>query len=94
MKHKYLKDVTSLSINIDMCTGCGMCETVCPHGVFEIANNKVATVDKDLCMECGSCAINCPANALTVTPGVGCVAAFIAGWIKGTAPVCGCVDDI
>jgi len=94
MKHKYLKDVVSLSINIDMCVGCGLCETVCPHGVYGIANKKAVMMDKNSCMECGACALNCPTKALAVEPGVGCAAAFIKGWVKGTAPMCDCVSDL
>ena len=33
---------------------------------------KVKIVDLDSCMECGACALNCSAEAITVTPGVGC----------------------
>nr|MDA8132475.1 4Fe-4S binding protein [Elusimicrobiota bacterium] len=44
----------------------------------------------DLCMECGACAGNCPVEALSLKKGVGCAAAVITGFIKGTEPVCGC----
>ena len=34
---RYLENVTTLKLDEDACIGCGMCEVVCPHTVFEIA---------------------------------------------------------
>jgi len=90
MKHRYLNDVTTLALDVDKCIGCGRCLEVCPHGVFEIADNKALIVDRDACMECGACALNCPANALEVNAGVGCAAAIIMGWFTGEEPSCDC----
>ena len=90
MKHSYLKNVVTLSLDNDRCVGCKMCEVVCPHGVFEMAESKAIIAEKDSCMECGACALNCPTKALAVNPGVGCAAAFIAGWFSGKEPSCGC----
>ena len=88
-KHYYLKDVVTLRLDNDKCTGCGMCTVVCPHAVFEIRNKKAVIIDRDACMECGACAQNCPFAAVTVNAGVGCAAAVIQGAISGTAPTCG-----
>lgn len=88
MKHKYLKNVTTLRLSAEKCIGCGRCLEVCPHGVFRVDERKARIIDKDLCMECGACAINCPANAITVDSGVGCAAAVIIGWLTGSEPSC------
>lgn len=80
---RYLYDVSTLSLDGKACTGCGMCETVCPHGVFMLKNKKADIVDKNGCMECGACAKNCPAGAIGVTPGVGCAAYIVQTWIMG-----------
>ena len=93
MKHRYLKNVTTLSMAAERCIGCGKCTEVCPHGVFEMEGRKARIAEKDLCMECGACALNCPANALEVQAGVGCAAAIIYGWFSGQEPTCGCSDD-
>ena len=93
MKHRYLKDVSTLAFDDAKCVGCGRCTEVCPHGVFEIADGKAQIVDKDSCMECGACALNCPASALEVNAGVGCAAAIIMSWFTGKEPVCGCSED-
>ena len=93
MKHKYLKNVTTLQFDAEKCIGCGRCTEVCPHGVFDMADRKARIVDKDSCMECGACALNCPGNALEVHAGVGCAAAIIMGWFTGKEPACGCSGD-
>ena len=81
MNLKYLENVTTLAYNSEKCTGCGRCAEVCPHGVFDISDNKARIVDKDLCMECGACVMNCPA------------AAIIQSWFTGKEPACGCGGD-
>lgn len=90
MKHRYLKNVTTLKMNIDKCTGCGKCIEVCPHLVFKIFDGKAQIIDKDRCMECGACAKNCPFDVLEVKPGVGCAYAVIMGWLLGSEPTCDC----
>jgi len=90
MRHRYLKDVTTLSLNAEKCVGCGLCAVVCPHGVFTVDERKAQIAEKDFCIECGACALNCPTKALEVSPGVGCAAAIIAGWVTGGEPNCDC----
>jgi len=90
MRNKYLKNVSTLTFDIDKCTGCGRCMEVCPHRVFDLINGKAMIIDKDSCMECGACANNCAFNALEVKSGVGCAYAIIKGWLTGTEPSCDC----
>jgi NAD-dependent dihydropyrimidine dehydrogenase PreA subunit len=71
MKHKYIRNVTTLKLDSDKCTGCGMCKNVCPHSVFEIRDKKAVILDVDSCMECGACVKNCGFKALSVKKGVG-----------------------
>ncbi len=87
---KYLKNITTLQIFPEKCTGCGMCVEVCPHSVFKLENKKVSILDKDRCMECGACEKNCDYGAVSVNAGVGCAAAVINGMIRGTEPNCDC----
>ncbi|MGD9566899.1 MAG: mercury methylation ferredoxin HgcB [Sedimentibacter sp.] len=93
MKHKYLKNVVTLKLDADRCTGCGRCIEVCPHNVFELKDKKAMMINRDFCIECGACVKNCPFHAVEVNPGVGCAAAIIKGWLTGTEPTCGCSDD-
>ena len=55
-----------------------------------MVNKKAEIIDKNRCMECGACENNCVTKALTVKQGVGCAAAVIGGFLKGTEPNCDC----
>lgn len=87
---QYLKNVTTLKLNNDLCTGCGMCVIVCPHSVFVMNKGKACIVDIDDCMECGACVLNCRFEAVWVKSGVGCASGIINGILNGTEPTCDC----
>ncbi|MFA5516358.1 MAG: mercury methylation ferredoxin HgcB [Desulfuromonadales bacterium] len=89
-KFRHLKGVTTLELAREKCIGCRLCETVCPHGVFVVAEGKAAMADRDACMECGACAGNCPTAAISVKAGVGCASAIIHSWLTGEEPSCDC----
>lgn len=89
MKHKYLKNVVTLKLDGEKCTGCGMCVKVCPHNVFTMKESKAFLNDRDSCMECGACAMNCPFSAVQVNAGVGCAYAMIRGKMSGDGD-CSC----
>lgn len=49
------------SFNQSDCTGCGICEKVCPSDVIEIQNGyPFFKIEK--CIACGHCGVYCPAN--------------------------------
>jgi len=93
MKHKYLKNVSTLHMTQEECIGCRICTDVCPRNVIQIENNKALIADKNSCIECGACAMNCPVSAIDVEAGVGCAYAVIMGWLSGKEPSCGCGAD-
>jgi len=86
---KYLSEVVSLKLDVGECIGCGLCEVVCPHGVFSVRDGKAVVCDRDLCMECGACAKNCPVEAIAVNTGVGCATGLINGMLGGGGACCG-----
>lgn len=86
----YLKDVVTLQMDAQKCTGCGMCLEVCPHNVFKMNGKSVEIIHRDACMECGACSRNCPAGALFVQSGVGCAAAVINGLLGRNGGACCC----
>lgn len=88
MKFKYIKNVVTLKLNKEKCIGCRLCETVCPHRVFKIENNKAYIFDIEKCMECGACKTNCPVRAIDVDSGVGCASAIINDIFKRKSKCC------
>jgi ferredoxin len=87
---KYLKNVSTVLIDRDKCTGCGQCVEVCPRSIFEIRGRKAEILDRDACIECGACQRNCAFDALSVSSGVGCAQALFNAMIRGGEPVCDC----
>ncbi|MCK9391333.1 MAG: 4Fe-4S binding protein [Syntrophales bacterium] len=89
----YLKDVVTLRVDTDKCTGCALCLEVCPHGVLVIDEKRVRIGNRDACMECGACSRNCPVGAVSVEAGVGCAAAVINGMLNWQGTACCCSVD-
>jgi len=90
---KYLKNVVSLELNADKCTGCSRCTEVCPRRVLVMQNHKAVINNRDQCIECGACSRNCAFNAISVKSGVGCAQAFFNAMFTGGEAVCGCGGD-
>jgi len=80
--YRYLKNVSTLVLETERCTGCGRCVEVCPHGVFSVTRGQACIADHDACMECGACARNCPEGAIDVDAGVGCATGLINEWLR------------
>jgi NAD-dependent dihydropyrimidine dehydrogenase PreA subunit/nitroreductase len=53
-------------VNLETCTGDGICAEVCPEDVLEIVDEKAATVESraDSCILCGQCVSVCPTESL------------------------------
>ena len=79
---RYLAEDLTLDVNSETCVGCGICLTVCPHGVYQIQDRKAVMVTRDACMECGACALNCPVRAISVVADVGCTSGMINRWLS------------
>lgn len=52
-----------VAIDVECCTGCGLCVPVCPHEMLEVSEGRVHAVSDD-CMGCGHCEAACPAGAI------------------------------
>jgi ferredoxin len=92
-QHRYIEGLATLKLDETLCSGCGVCREVCPHGVFGHESGPARLMDPGACMECGACALNCREGAISVSPGVGCAQAIIHGWLTGGPPSCGCGGD-
>jgi len=53
-----------LKIDIERCTGCKICEKICPFGAIAVVD-AVAQVQAH-CTLCGACVARCPAEALSI----------------------------
>lgn len=54
-----------IEIDIDICTGCGLCVTVCPTGTISLIEGK-ATASEVESISCGHCEAVCPLEAIRV----------------------------
>jgi ferredoxin len=56
-------------VDSDLCTGCGICEDICPD-VFEVADDGLShVIDPNACEDAGCCeeaADECPEGAITI----------------------------
>jgi ferredoxin len=55
-----------ISIDPDLCIGCGRCINSCPTGALEMEDDKAKLKDEKLCDGFGSCIAVCPSNALYI----------------------------
>ncbi len=88
----YLKNVSTLKLDEEKCTGCGACLEVCPHEVLVMNSKRVHIRNRDACMECGACSRNCPFEAVSVQAGVGCAAAVLNSFLDRKGGECCSID--
>jgi ferredoxin len=55
-----------ISINQDLCNGCGLCIPNCPEGAMKVIDGKVRLLSDLFCDGLGTCVGHCPEGALTV----------------------------
>lgn len=51
-------------VDLEKCTGCGVCVDACPLEAIKVENDKAQISDD--CTECGTCVEECPNDAITV----------------------------
>ena len=56
---------TVAKVNVNLCTGCGMCVHVCPYDALSLKDGKVE-VNEVLCEGCGTCSATCLRAAIEV----------------------------
>lgn len=56
------------SVDEEVCSGCGLCEKMCPYGALALDGlERVMTVNRALCKGCGACAGICPSGAISLS---------------------------
>jgi len=54
-----------VTVDQDLCTGCGECANACPAQIFKVEDGK-AVVSDDECLGCQGCVSVCPVSAIKV----------------------------
>jgi ferredoxin len=53
--------------NVERCTHCGACVTVCPTGAFRVdPKTRLVIFESEKCIACGLCIPACPPHAMEV----------------------------
>lgn len=76
LERKLLEKHYSLTLNKEVCNGCGVCAEVCPKEAINqtpariekgtIVQKPLINFDTESCIFCGECAALCPLNALVM----------------------------
>ncbi|MDO5845016.1 MAG: nitroreductase family protein [Methanocorpusculum sp.] len=56
---------SDIIVDLEKCTGCGLCVSVCPTVTLSIINKKSSVAYSHRCISCAHCAAICPRGALT-----------------------------
>lgn len=65
MKGKIEVEAITAQISEELCSGCRICNTMCPYSAIEFdQEKKVSKVVEALCKACGTCGSACPSGAI------------------------------
>jgi heterodisulfide reductase subunit A len=56
-------------VNEDQCSGCGVCEVLCPFQAIELQprdDKRVSHINEAVCKGCGTCGAACPSGAISM----------------------------
>ncbi|MCF0114103.1 MAG: 4Fe-4S binding protein [Erysipelotrichaceae bacterium] len=53
-----------VTVDKDMCIGCGACTGVCPVEAITLEDDGKAGCNGDVCIDCGACVGTCPISAI------------------------------
>jgi NAD-dependent dihydropyrimidine dehydrogenase PreA subunit len=57
------------AVDAERCTGCGVCFSFCPHGVFEMRDDIAVVAHPTECVIlCSNCMPRCPSQAISFPP--------------------------
>jgi len=60
-------EAISSCIDEDLCSGCRICEDLCPYSALEFdEKEKIMRVNEVMCKGCGSCSSACPTGAISM----------------------------
>lgn len=77
-----------ITLNNNICTGCGLCASVCPFTVLEMSEEGVVHHTGKPCIACMHCAAICPNQAVTWEKETA-----VAGAVRELSPDCSSVTE-
>ncbi len=70
MRTGYIKaEAINALVDEDKCSGCGICELLCPFQAIELQtrdDKRVSHISEAVCKGCGTCGAACPSGAITM----------------------------
>ena len=64
-KGKVETEATTAVIDEDRCSGCRICNALCPYNAISfLEDKKVSQINEALCKGCGACVSACPSSAI------------------------------
>ncbi|HXZ94954.1 MAG TPA: CoB--CoM heterodisulfide reductase iron-sulfur subunit A family protein [Dehalococcoidia bacterium] len=70
LRRGYVKaEAINACVNEDECSGCGVCEVLCPFQAIELQprdGKKVSHINEAVCKGCGTCGAACPSGAISM----------------------------
>ena len=66
--------MVKLTVNEELCKGCGLCVRACPKKIMELCKNKLNSkgyhpaglTDPEACIACAACARTCPDTVIEI----------------------------
>lgn len=55
-----------ISIDPNLCNGCGLCVAACHEGALKMVNGKATLISESYCDGLGACLPDCPTGAITI----------------------------
>ena len=49
----------------EFCTGCGICEDICPGDIISMDGDQPKVTYQEECFHCGACLVDCPEGAIS-----------------------------
>ena len=67
MSEQVIQDIVAVKQNVDYCSSCSVCSTLCPYEALKKdAETGKITLDITKCQVCGLCYANCPAKVIDI----------------------------